>query len=387
MKNPKSDDKRIVLIDGNSLAYRAFYALPDTMRTTSGLTTNAVYGFTTMLIKILDDKPDFVAIAFDRPEPTFRHKEYKEYKATREKAPPTLHEQLPYVKKIAAAFDIPIYELSGFEADDVIGTLAKEAEKEGYDVTILTGDLDPLQLVNDRIKVLTTRKGITDTVLYGAKEVEERYGVKPEQLIDYKALKGDTSDNIPGVPGIGDKTAAQLLKEFGSLENILKDADRITKKALKDNIKHNRHLAELSKKLATIVTTVPLPIDFAKCERGEINWPKVVPLLEELEFENLAKKHSQLTAEQIISRKRERISEFDFQCITTDQELDGLVKKLEQAEAFAFDVETTGLDTLAAEIVGLSFSVAPRSAYYLPAQQLNWDKLRPLFASGKLKIG
>jgi len=171
VKSPSPSAPRIVLIDGNSLAYRAFYALPDTMRAASGITTNAIYGFTTMLIKVLEDKPDFVAISFDRPEPTFRYKEYKEYKATRQKAPPTLHEQIPYVKEVSQAFDIPIYELAGFEADDVIGTLAKEAEKEGYTVTILSGDLDPLQLVNEKIKVLTTRKGITDTVLYGEKEV------------------------------------------------------------------------------------------------------------------------------------------------------------------------------------------------------------------------
>ena len=170
MKNPAEDPKaRIVLIDGNSLAYRAFYALPDTMRTTTGITTNAIYGFTNMLLKVLQENPEFVAISFDRPEPTFRHKEYKEYKATREKAPPTLHEQIPYVKQIAEAFDIPIYEIPGYEADDVIGTLAREAEKEGYSVTILSGDLDPLQLVNKKIKVLTTRRGITDTVLYGEK--------------------------------------------------------------------------------------------------------------------------------------------------------------------------------------------------------------------------
>ncbi|MBU1867041.1 MAG: IMP dehydrogenase, partial [Candidatus Margulisbacteria bacterium] len=211
--------KHIVLIDGNSLAYRAFYALPDTMRTTTGITTNAIYGFTTMLIKVLDSQPDFVAIAFDRPEPTFRHTEYKEYKATRQKAPPTLHEQMPYVKEVAAAFGIPIYELAGYEGDDIIGTLAVEAGKKGYDVTILTGDLDPLQLVNDQIKVLATRKGITDTVLYGPKEVEARYdGLKPEQLIDYKALKGDSSDNIPGVPKVGEKTAVELLKEYKTLD-------------------------------------------------------------------------------------------------------------------------------------------------------------------------
>ncbi|MEE8638100.1 MAG: DNA polymerase I [Candidatus Margulisiibacteriota bacterium] len=386
MKNPKS----IVLIDGNSLAYRAFYALPDTMRTTTGITTNAIYGFTTMLLKILDENPDFVAISFDRPEPTFRHKEYKEYKATREKAPPTLSEQIPYVKQVAEAFDIPIYEISGFEADDVIGTLAREAEKEGYDVTILSGDLDPLQLVNKKIKVLTTRKGITDTVLYGEKEVKERYGLKPDQLIDFKALKGDASDNIPGVPTVGEKTAVQLLKEFDSLENVLKNTDRITKKALKENLKKNSHLAELSKKLATIVTNVPIEIDFEKCKRGEPDWKKILPLFEKLEFESLVKKYGkglkEYKTEVIIEKKREELSKFDFKCVKTEMELKELIGLLNKAKEFAFDLETTSRDPFAAEIVGISFSTEVKSAYYVPLKTA-LEKLKPLFTSNKLKIG
>lgn len=398
MKSPNQNGPRIVLIDGNSLAYRAFYALPDTMRTTSGITTNAIYGFTTMLLKVLDDKPDFVAISFDRPEPTFRHKEYKAYKATRQKAPPTLYEQIPYVKEVAQAFDIPIYEIAGFEADDVIGTLAKEAEKQGYNVTILSGDLDPLQLVNDKIKVLTTRKGISDTVLYGEKEVEERYGLKPEQLIDYKALKGDTSDNIPGVPKVGEKTATELLKRFGTLENIYQNLDQITQKALKENLKNNVPLAELSRRLGKIVTDVPIEIDLAKCERKDIDWKKVVPLFEKLEFTSLVKKYSKgleaYSAESIMGKKREQIAKFDFKCVKTEKELAELLKKLEKAEAFAFDLETTGLDPFTAEIVGISFSFEPRSAYYVPLGHKELtrplsllDSFRKLFLSDKLKIG
>ena len=386
--------QKLVLIDGNSLAYRAFYALPDTMRTTSGITTNAIYGFTTMLLKVLDKDPDFVAISFDRPEPTFRHKEYKEYKATRQKAPPTLYEQIPYVKEVAKAFDIPIYEIAGFEADDVIGTLAIEAEKEGYEVEILTGDLDPLQLVNEKIKVLTTRKGITDTVLYGKKEVIERYGIKPNQLIDFKALKGDSSDNIPGVPKVGDKTAAQLLREFDSLDNILKNADRITKKSLKENIKTNIDLAKLSKRLATIVTNVPIEINFKECERGEIDWKKVLPLFEKLEFERLVKKYGkdveEYTTEAIIDKKREEIAKFDFKCVKTEKDLEELIGTLEKSEVFAFDLETTGLDTFIAEIVGISFSIQSKSAFYFPLSRENaksLKKLQPLFTSDKLKIG
>lgn len=386
---------KIILIDGNSLAYRAFYALPDTMRTTTGITTNAIYGFTTMLLKILEDKPDFVAISFDRPEPTFRHKEYKEYKATREKAPPTLHEQIPYVKEMAQAFAIPIYEITGFEADDVIGTLAIEAEKEGYEVIILSGDLDPLQLVNKKIKVLTTRKGLTDTVLYGEKEVEERYGLKPEQLIDFKALKGDASDNIPGVPKVGEKTAADLLKEFGSLENIYKNLDKIKKPALQENLKNNLLLAELSKRLATIVTNVPLHIEFKDAERGEIDWKKVLPLFEKLEFESLVKKYSrgikEYATENVIEKKREEISKLDFRCIKIEDDLDQLISVLQKAKAFAFDLETTSHQPLLAIPVGISFSVEVKAAYYLPLteekRKQTLEKLRPVFLTDQVKVG
>ncbi|MGB9612801.1 MAG: DNA polymerase I [Candidatus Margulisiibacteriota bacterium] len=390
MKNPK-----IFLIDGNSLAYRAFYALPDTMRTTTGIATNALYGFTTMLLKILEEKPDFVAISFDRPEPTFRHQEYKEYKATREKAPPTLHDQIPYLKEIAKAFDIPIYEVPGYEADDVIGTLAKKAEKEGYEVIILSGDLDPLQLVSEKIKVLTTRKGITDTILYGEKEVKERYGLEPKQLIDFKALKGDASDNIPGIPKIGEATARQLLKEFGSLENILSQVERITKESLRETIKQNVHQAQLSKKLATIVTNVPIEVTFKQCQRAEINWSKVIPIFEKLEFESLIKKYAKEMEEYktkvVIERKREKIAKFNFHGIHNEKDLVELQNKINAAEAFAFDLETTGYDPFSAKIVGISFSTAAKSAYYLPLlpetipQAL--QNLHPLFLSNKLKIG
>jgi DNA polymerase-1 len=392
----KSPDRsKVLLIDGNSLAYRAFYALPDTMRTAAGITTNAVYGFTSMLLKLLDDKPDYVAIAFDRPEPTFRHKEYKEYKATREKAPPTLHEQIPFVKEVAEALDIPVFEQAGFEADDLIGTLAVTAEKAGHDVVIVSGDLDGLQLVNDHIKVLTTRKGITDTILYGAKEVGERYdGLRPEQLIDYKALKGDTSDNIPGVPKVGEKTAIELLKEYGTLENIYENLDKIKKPALKENLRNNLPLAEMSRRLGTIVTNVPLEADFARMKRGAIDWPKVIPLLQKLEFNSLVKKYAggaaQLPLAQAVEQKREAIAKLNYKCIKTDADLKALLAELEKADAFAFDLETTSLDVFNAEILGIAFSSGPQTASYLPLRRQDakgLQTLAPLFQSTKLKIG
>jgi DNA polymerase I len=392
VKNPNT----IYLIDGNSLAYRAFYALPDTMRNSAGITTNAIYGFTTMLLKILDNKPDFVAISFDLPEPTFRHKEYKEYKGTRDKAPPTLYEQFPYVKDIARAFDIPIYEKAGFEADDVIGTLAKTAEKEGLNVVILSGDKDPLQLVDEKIKVLYTRKGISDTVLYGETEVKEHFGLTPKQLIDYKALKGDSSDNIPGVPKVGDKTATDLLKEYGDLDNIYKNIDKITKKSVKETLKNNVELANLSKKLGTIVTDVPINVDFDKCKRKGIDWKKVIPLFEQFEFDRLIKKYGQELdehqTEAAMEKKREEISKLNFKCVKNEKDLANLIDEINRAEVFAFDLETTSLDVFEAKIVGISFSTEKKSAYYVPlghkdTPPIDINKLKPLFTLDKLKIG
>ncbi|HVN67524.1 MAG TPA: DNA polymerase, partial [Candidatus Sulfotelmatobacter sp.] len=286
-----------------------------------------------------------------------------------------------------------------FEADDLIGTLARAAEKAGHDVVIVSGDLDGLQLVDDHIKVLTTRKGITDTVLYGEKEVAERYdGLQPDQLIDYKALKGDTSDNIPGVPKVGEKTAIELLKEYGTLENIYQNLDKIKKPALKENLKNNLPLAELSRRLGTIVTDVPLEIDFEKMKRVPIDWPKVIPLLEKLEFNSLVKKYSAglegFKPEKVVEKKRAALAHLAYRAVKTEKELADLLAKLNSAEAFAFDLETTSLDVFKAEIVGIAFCVEPKTAFYLPLRHQGTkfhkediEKLRPLFLTDKLKIG
>lgn len=393
-------DPKIVLIDGNSLAYRAFYALPEGMRTGAGKVTNAVYGFTTMLLKILEGKPDFVAIAFDKAAPTFRHKAYTEYKATREKAPPTLSEQMPLVRKIAEVFDIPAYEVEGYEADDIIGTLDREAENAGYDVTIVSGDLDPLQLVSDKTKLLTTRKGITDTVLYDKKAVERRYGLKPTQMADFKALKGDPSDNIPGVPGIGEKTAIELLKEFGNLENLIKEVEKIENPRLEKKIIENVEKAILSKKLATIITEIPLKVDFEECKRGKIDWEKVLPVFEELEFKSLIKKYGEKTEEygllKVIERKREKLKELEYSTVETEKALDTLIDKLKKSKGFALDLETTSKEPFKAEIVGISLSSEPGVAFYIPighksGKQLGKDKvltkLKPVIESDIPKYG
>ncbi|MFH1709797.1 MAG: 5'-3' exonuclease H3TH domain-containing protein, partial [bacterium] len=360
--------KKAVLIDGNSLAYRAFYALPDTMKTSSGTVTNAVYGFTTMLLKILDKKPDFVAIAFDTAAPTFRHKQYARYKATRQKSPPALHDQMPLVKKMAQAFGLQIFELDGFEADDIIGTLAKAAEEKGCDVEIVTGDLDALQMINDKIKVLTTRKGVSDIVIYDADEVKKRFGITPSQIVDFKSLKGDASDNIPGIKGIGEKTAADLLQKFGTLENLLSNIDKVENQKLREKIRAGRADAEDSRKLAMIVTTVPVEADFEGAKKFQLEWPRILPMFEELEFNGLIKKYSEAPSPLAVEKKREALKEANVNYVTVadNEHLEALVKELEAAKAFAFDTETTGKNPFDVKLVGLSFSTRPGSAYYVP---------------------
>jgi len=388
--------KKAVLIDGNSLAYRAFYALPDTMKTASGITTNAVYGFTTMLLKVLDKKPDFIAIAFDRAAPTFRHKEYKEYKATRQKAPPTLIEQMPLVRKISEGFEIPVFEMDGFEADDLIGTLAKKAEKEDFDVEIYTGDMDALQLVDDKISVQRTMRGLTEILKFDEKEVEKKYGITPKQVVDYKAILGDTSDNIPGIHGIGKVGAVKLLQEFGSLDNILKNIGKISAPSLRNKVEAGIDMARLSKRLATIVTDVPMNVDFGKLQAKEIDWSKVIPLFEEFEFNSLIKKYSEQPSLFTVEKKREALKEAKVNYVTVDSKvkLEALVKELASSEGFAFDTETTGQNPLGVKLVGLSFSTKPDSASYIPVghnkgEQLKLDDviaaLKPILENKSIK--
>ena len=283
--------KKLVLIDANALVHRAFHALPP-LTTRSGELVNAVYGFSSVLIKVINEmKPDYIAAAFDLAAPTFRHIEYKDYKAKRPKAPDELYEQIPRAKEVLKAFNIPILEKEGFEADDIIGTVAKKYTDKKIDILIMTGDLDTLQLIDDNIRIYTMKKGLSDTVIYGEKEVEERYGLKVSQMIDYKALRGDPSDNIPGVRGIGEKGACALLKEFGTLENIYKNVNKIKSKSIAEKLKTNKQMAIFSKRLVTIRQNVPLKIDLKTLdwqENFDIN--KVKELFNELNFQTLIRR-------------------------------------------------------------------------------------------------
>ncbi|WBW95882.1 DNA polymerase I [Oceanirhabdus sp. W0125-5] len=250
--------ERIVILDCNSLMYRAFYGLPP-LTNSEGLTTNAIYGISTMLFKIKEEfEPKYIAAAFDRKAPTFRHIEYKEYKAGRKKMPPELAEQIPYIKEFLENFGAAKFEIDGFEADDIIGTIARKAESEGKEVYIVTGDKDALQLASDNIKVVINKKGMTQVEVYDRERIIQDIGVTPTEFIDVKGLMGDKSDNIPGVPGVGEKTAIKLIQEYHTVENILENLDKVKAKKLNENLTNYAEQAIFSKKLATINTEVPI---------------------------------------------------------------------------------------------------------------------------------
>lgn len=288
MPDKPKKNKLLVLIDANTLLHRAFYALPP-LTTTKGELVNAVYGFVSVLLKVLNElKPDFVLSAWDKKAPTFRHKIYKEYKATRQKAPKELYEQIPRIKQVLKALSIPIYEMAGYEADDIIGALSKKA---GLDNVIVTGDLDVLQLVDKDTKVYALRHGLQDTIVYDIKEVEKRYSFRPEQLVDFKALRGDPSDNIPGVRGIGEKTATDLIKKFKSIENVYQNLESSQiKLRVKKLLEKNKGQAFLSKKLARIACDIPLKINWGKARLKNYDQDKIIKLFQELGFKSLIKR-------------------------------------------------------------------------------------------------
>ena len=276
--------KTLYLIDGNSYAYRSFYAVRE-LKTKEGLPTNAVYGFTVSLTKILRmKKPDYIGVAFDLPEPTFRHKEFASYKANRPKMPDDLIVQFPILKEVIRAFSISIFEMGGYEADDILATLAKGGEKQGFDVFIMSPDKDLLQIVTDNIRIIRPIKG--DTV-FDKEMVCKKYGVEPEKLVDIAALGGDSSDNVPGVPGIGEKTASKLVKQFGDLEGVLGNIDKIPSEKIRKNLSQYSQQAELSRRLVCLKADVPIKICWEDCRIGDFDKSKVNRLFAELNFNKL----------------------------------------------------------------------------------------------------
>jgi len=277
---------RVILIDAHSLIYRAFFALPP-MSTSDGRVTNAVYGFTSMLAIVLASRPEYAIAAFDLGKPTFRSQEYKEYKAGRRAMPDDLRPQVEMVRQVLESLSIPIYGVEGFEADDVIGSLARVAEERGHSVTIVSGDLDCLQLVTESVEALVPRRGITDTFVYGPDQVRQRYGFEPPQLIDFKALRGDTSDNIPGVPGVGDKTAAKLVQDYGTVEALLEKVDELPEGRLKKSLQENADRVRLGKRMVTIVRDVPVPFELEKARWTRYDYDRARRVFDHLEFRQL----------------------------------------------------------------------------------------------------
>jgi len=427
-----NDKPTLVVLDGHALFHRSFHAFPDEMSTSAGIPVNAVFGFARMLLDVLRIiHPDYLALAFDRPTPTFRHREFAAYKIHRPPLPDGMRAQFKMVRELVAAFNIPVYERDGFEADDIIGTLARQATARGVRTVIATGDLDTLQLIDEDVRVTfarSPRRG--DFEYFDVAAVEKRYGFGPEHVVDYKALVGDTSDNIPGVPGIGDKTATKLIQQYGTLENILAHVDELPERTKKLLVEH-REQALQSKHLATIVTDVPVTLDLEHARALDYDRESAMRLFHDLEFYSMVDKlpvpatdgsagavtesaapsgpaaavatapvahqpSEEAASEEAGTTQLSLFAEAELETlaeqgsgiaavgpilprpsvtptigtntmvIDTSEALDVLARTLAATPFFAWDTETDGTDELHARLVGLSFSLGAGEAYYIP---------------------
>ncbi len=344
--------KRAFLIDGNSYCYRAFYAIRHLVNS-QGQPTNAVYGFVAMLNKLInEEKPDYLAVAFDLKGPTFRHKKFENYKIQRKPMPDDLISQMPLIKEMVRLYNIPIFELEGFEADDVLATLAKKMSALGLEIYIVTGDKDALQLLNSHIKMYNPQK---DNLIYDQNTVKEKFGVTPDKVVDIMALMGDSSDNIPGVPGIGEKTAVELIKQFGSLDAVLENINKVKPQRLRDNLDKFSQQAILSRELVILDCQAPIDFELEKLKLQEPDSEGLFTFFQKMEFKNLLK--SVASSEKIKT---------EVEIISDEKNFRSFLKDLEKQEYFSFDFETTSPDPMKAEIVGISFCWQEGMAYYLP---------------------
>ncbi len=371
----------LLLFDGNALVHRAFHALPPLSISRTGEMVNAVRGFAATLLKLLrENKPMYWAIAFDRHTPTFRHEKFADYKKQRPPTPPELINQMERVHQLADAFRLPMFELDGYEADDVLGALSKQASQQGIDTLIVTGDNDMLQIVTPSVKVMSPRKSFNDTVIYDEAGVQAKYNIAPKQLADFKALTGDTSDNIPGVPGIGDKTAAKLLQQFSSLEGIYDRIEEVAPPKLQVTLREHKERAFQNKELATIVTDMPITLDLDACKVSAYDRDRVVALFRELEFVNLLSNLPGEIQQTTVVAQPKPALKGAYHIVNTEDDLDNLVSRLSAAGEFAIDLETSSIDALSTEIVGISVAVKQNEAYYIPVGH------RTLSAVGQLPL-
>lgn len=367
-------DKSLYLIDGSAIFYRAYFAfIRNPLINSKGENSSATFGFLNSVMKIIrDEKPDYIAVIFDTKAPTFRHKMYPEYKSTRAKMPDDLVEQLPRIREAVEALNLASMEKEGFEADDIIGTYARKAEEKGMNVWIVSGDKDMFQLVSDKVKIYNPGNAKKPTEKLDAEGVEKKFGVPPGKVIDMLALMGDASDHVPGVPGVGPKTALSLIQEFGSFDNILKSADKIKAKGTRKKVEENKDKALLSRQLVTIDTNVLLPDSLESLKSKKPDFEKAKKLFLELEFrgllEELAKQsgHLDLKLGEGKSEQQQTKKDVEYICVDTIPKLKKMLAEFKNIKEVAVDTETTSLDTMVADLVGISFCAKAGRAFYLP---------------------
>jgi DNA polymerase I len=388
----ENKSKKLILIDGNAIIHRAYHALPP-LTTKKGELVNAVYGFASTVFSVISKfQPDYILATFDLAGPTFRHKEYKDYKATRVKADQALYDQIPRVKEVVRAMSIPIFEKVGFEADDLIGTMALQAEnnQEEIENIIVTGDLDTLQLVSPKTQVYTMRRGLTDSVLYDEEKIKERYNLRPDQLTDFKGLRGDPSDNIPGVKGIGEKTASELLVKYETIDGVYSHIGEI-KGAVREKLERDKMQAIQSKKLATIVKDVPVELDLLQAKTHNFDREKLVGLFNELNFYSLVKRipgnntnDTNLHANATNMRTVGGVKDFKYEYISEDR-ADEFFKKLGEQKEIALRLKTRGEKISEKEIIGLAFSWKTGRAGYIENVQAQMPKVKAILENDKIK--
>jgi DNA polymerase I len=375
----------LVLFDGNAIVHRAYHAFQNSRPLTVGKTgelVSAVYGFAQMLMKAINDlQPDCYAVSFDKKAPTFRHEFYDQYKANRPAAPDDLVNQFGRVRELVQAFNIPIYELDGYEADDVLGALSKQAVEKGFETIIVTGDADTMQLVNSDVKVLYPKAGksFSDTTLYDQAAVAEKFGVKPEFVADFKALVGDPSDNIPGVRGIGDKTAVKLIQRFGHIEQIYEHLEEVEPARIRDILRNNEEAGRQSKVLATIDIGAPVTLNLDDCGVSRFDRNKVTELFRELEFSSLLDKLPGAGPKEAkVPQVKGKEPEGAYTTISTGEALDNLVERFSSASSFAFDIESTSVDAMSARLVGISLASSAGESFYIPVGHTGLDEIPQL---------
>ena len=380
-KSKKPKKKVLALIDGNALVHRAYHALPS-LTTKDGKPSGAVYGFALTLFGMMEKvKPDYIIASFDVKGPTFRHKEFKEYKANRKKAPDDLYEQIPMCQGLLKSYGIPIYIKEGYEADDILGTISKDPEIEKkLNTLIVTGDMDLAQLVDEDTSIFTLRRGVKDTVIYDERGVREKYKIRPDQIVDYKALRGDPSDNIPGVKGVGEKTAVSLLQQFGHLKDIYDNLDKVEKKAVREKLEKYKKEAFLSYRLATIATNVRVTVDLEEARVDKLDKNGLSEYLQKMGFQSLYRrliKNGNLPGvnKEGSSEKEER--ELKFKELTTKEDIKVVINKIKKAKKYSYFLDKEGEKFYSAKIFGLGIHIKDPEVYYISGELM--EEFQALF--------